>query len=434
MSKNIIIQEGGVGRQFSADKLKTALVGGGSCLWVPEDETVLGTKHITENGTYHASDDGYYGYSEVTVDGVGTAVGMDSDGDAAYATVDPDTGLITIKKLPSRIQITTPPSTLSYSDGDAINYNGMVVKAYLESGELWTDENHPNGVIPLSELTLPEQFADYASATHTGKVSTDFNIEPNPFDIGSLDNVDAWSVGHGAYRRSEMHFSDNTIGSRKRLSSTVQDLIIASSEPFSITRELNIYEVSKEEAAGLTNEQIAKSSLGEYLYGNPATIKDDNNYTYNGKTVYYYAAAYGTGGYYSIEPIIVGKTDQIAWAMVYGDIIESGTESIPVQYIVPESGITLSDEFTIHVERITETNGGAGQGGTGGETGGSGEGGNNDSPVPEGITVQDLNIAVYNAMNAGQDHIEIEGTQYTLAEAQAMIDYLISNGGENNGD
>ena len=53
MSKKIVIQEGGVGRQFTADKLKTALVGGGSCLWVPEDETTLGTKIITENGTFH---------------------------------------------------------------------------------------------------------------------------------------------------------------------------------------------------------------------------------------------------------------------------------------------------------------------------------------------------------------------------------------------
>ena len=38
MSKNIIIQEGGNSKQFTASKLNTALVGGGSCNWVPEDE------------------------------------------------------------------------------------------------------------------------------------------------------------------------------------------------------------------------------------------------------------------------------------------------------------------------------------------------------------------------------------------------------------
>lgn len=41
MSKNIVIQEGGVGRQFTADKLRTALVGSGSCTWVPEDGVQL---------------------------------------------------------------------------------------------------------------------------------------------------------------------------------------------------------------------------------------------------------------------------------------------------------------------------------------------------------------------------------------------------------
>lgn len=431
MSKNIVIQEGGVGRQFSADRLKTATVGGGHCYWVPEDEVQLRTLFVTENGTYKAEDEECYGYSEVTVNGIGAAVGLDSDGDTACATVDPETGLITIKKLPSRIQITTPPSILSYSDGDAINYSGMVVKAYLESGELWTDENHPNGVIPLSELTLPENYADYAAATHTGKVSTDFNITPNPFDIGSIDHVSAWSVGGGAYRRDEVRYSDNVIGSLKRLDSHVIDHYIASSEPFSETWESKAYEVSKQEAAGLTNEQIAKSSLGTLYQENSGTVENSSSYTYNGKTVYYYAGTgyYGAPTYWDIEPITVGNADQIAWAMVYGDIIESGTENIPVQYIVPESGNILSDEFTIHVEGITETNGGAGQSGTGSEAGSSGEGSDSVSPVPEGITVQDLNIAVYNAMNAGQDHIEIDGTQYTLAEAQAMIDYLAGNGG-----
>jgi tetratricopeptide (TPR) repeat protein len=38
MSKNITIQEGGTAKQFTAQKLQTSLVGGGTQLWVPEDE------------------------------------------------------------------------------------------------------------------------------------------------------------------------------------------------------------------------------------------------------------------------------------------------------------------------------------------------------------------------------------------------------------
>ena len=59
MSKNITIQEGGVAKQLTVDKLKTNLVGSGTCLWVPEDDVQLTTKYITENGTYPASDDNY---------------------------------------------------------------------------------------------------------------------------------------------------------------------------------------------------------------------------------------------------------------------------------------------------------------------------------------------------------------------------------------
>ena len=81
MSKNITIQEGGIAKYITADKLKTNLVDGGTCLWVPEDDVSLGTKYITENGTYLAETDGYYGYESVTVYNIGTVYGTDDDGD-----------------------------------------------------------------------------------------------------------------------------------------------------------------------------------------------------------------------------------------------------------------------------------------------------------------------------------------------------------------
>ena len=163
MSKNIIIQEGGIGKQMTVDKLRTDLVGGGNCLWVPEDTAQLGTKYITEDGTYRASADGLYGYSEVTVSGIGTVTGKDPDGsgDDAEATVDPGTGEIVITKLPSSIRVVTPPTTIRYVDGATIDFAGMVVKAYLKSGGLWTDASHPNGIIPINELTLPVTTAHF---------------------------------------------------------------------------------------------------------------------------------------------------------------------------------------------------------------------------------------------------------------------------------
>lgn len=365
MSKNITIQEGGTAKQLTVDKLKTNLVGGGACLWVPEDETSLGTKHISENGTYKASDDGYYGYSEVTVNGIGIAVGKDSDGDSAYASTDPETGVIGIKKLPSSIRITTPPTKLSYIDGESIDYGGMVVKAYLESGEPWTDAGHRDGIIPISELTLPVTHADYSSASHSSKVQTDFNIEPNPFDMGSLDYVDAWSVGGGAYRRSESHVSFT--GAIKNLSGNLGDRIIASSSPFSGTSQLLVYGVSKEEAEGKTTAEIAHSNLGTFIYSNESVVQNNNSFTYEGKTVYYSASGMPLNGYFDIGFITTGITEQIAWSMVYGDITESGVQDIPVQYAIAESGEILSDGFSIHVDQIM--GGATGGGGQAGDTG-----------------------------------------------------------------
>ena len=138
MSKNITIQEGGIGKQLTVDKLRTDLVGGGSCLWVPEDERQLTTKHITENGTYRASDDGYYGYSEVTVNGVGSVTGRDpTTGEEVEVHRDPTTGEIVETVIPTEIRVIEPPTNPYgiYQNGQTITKDGMVVKAYGANGD-----------------------------------------------------------------------------------------------------------------------------------------------------------------------------------------------------------------------------------------------------------------------------------------------------------
>lgn len=71
MSKRIRIKEEGENKNFTASKLKTNLQGGGTCLWVPQDEAGdyanLSNKTITANGTYNASSDNVDGFSKVTV-------------------------------------------------------------------------------------------------------------------------------------------------------------------------------------------------------------------------------------------------------------------------------------------------------------------------------------------------------------------------------
>lgn len=172
MSKNITIQEGGSAVQLTADKLKTDQVGGGTCLWIPEEDFDLTTKHISENGTYNASDDDKYGYSTVYVNVPGGVNGPASDIPGSiisgidpedgekytWETVeDPETGeTIVVKTLmPSGIEITTLPSDLDYTDGETIDFSGIVVKLKKHDGTVYTDANYPDGVIPFSELTFP---------------------------------------------------------------------------------------------------------------------------------------------------------------------------------------------------------------------------------------------------------------------------------------
>lgn len=72
MAKNIIISEGTETKFLSGvEKLRTNLQGGGSQLWVPEDEAGdyvrLSAKTFRENGEYFAADDNVTGYKSVKV-------------------------------------------------------------------------------------------------------------------------------------------------------------------------------------------------------------------------------------------------------------------------------------------------------------------------------------------------------------------------------
>lgn len=112
---------------------------------------------------------------------------------------------------PARIEVTTPPATTIFESGQTIDYTGMVVKAYTANGDLWTDNTHPDGVIPLSELTL-DYSAEYNEQSHSdAEAIVDQNntgINQGIRDVGVikfnyLNNVSVSGHWSGDYERSQ---------------------------------------------------------------------------------------------------------------------------------------------------------------------------------------------------------------------------------------
>jgi len=340
MSKNIAIQEGGIDKQLTVDKLETNLVGGGACLWVPEDEVQLTTKHITQNGTYKASNDGYYGYSEVTVSGIGYATGTDGDGDEVVAYTDPGTGVLVTDKVPSRIEVVTPPTNPYgiYVDGQTIITDGMVVKAYLESGDEY-------GIVPNNEITIEPTVADYSKTSGVGASEyTAFGQGPWPQPVnyvsGSLiiqmrNTDDHFQIDNGGGYISILAYNNN-------YNNFI--VLVCASSPGTATIGWQFDE-----------------------HGEPyqrITVNVTSAYTYDGKTVYYASHAFA----YKVEPSagmnlqVNGTTldrERAAWIILYGEKVTTpNVQTINVSWPRPLDGKVLETSFEILVAPGYTPNGG----------------------------------------------------------------------------
>jgi len=181
MAKNVSITEDGSAKVLNnVEKIKTSIQEGGTCLWVPKDDFPVGIKNVTEDGTYNPVDDNLYAYSKVVASGIGnTAMGRlitksvtkngtynitdesgnpygyssftvnvdtsdDSGGDSGAsdpitgkdedgndAMVEEDDGDVTVTILPTHIKVVIPPKKLEYDRYEEIDYDGIVVYAYI---------------------------------------------------------------------------------------------------------------------------------------------------------------------------------------------------------------------------------------------------------------------------------------------------------------
>ena len=338
MSKNITIQEGGTGKSMTVDKLKTNLNGGGTCLWVPEDEVQLTTKYITEDGTYKASDDGYYGYSQVTVSGIGKVTGMGSDGNEHSISKD-GSGNLVDTTIPSRLSVVTPPTVTEYADGATIDFSGIVVKAYLEDGTLWTDTNHPDGVIPIGELSFPVTVAD-ASGVDEHTASSTLETQP----------ASPIKFANGACYKEHFGFGEDAFTMTHTFTGACMVFVEHTGNNF-------IHLIFANSTRSLATERIVTvvDATGVVIEDRTVTYDMYNQFTYDSKTAFY--LPFNSGGtnrefiYPSLEhlPQGVETTDgSVAWTILYGTI-SGGVQNIPVCWARPWDGETLEDSFGITV-------------------------------------------------------------------------------------
>ena len=308
MSKNITIQEGGVAKQLIADKLKTNLADGGTCIWVPEDEAV---------------------------GGIVSGKHPDMSGDDAVATVDSN-GVINLQKIPSEIKVITPPTVDGgvYIDGQAISTEGMVVKAYYGSGREY-------GIVPNAEITLTPSVATYdskkdvISGTATSELDTGCE-QPIHFSSGAYHTYSNSDTG---YVFSEFFFVEAIVGYTNEQSGRIYILCGASSQQVGEKQSIERFpdDTSRERDVDIT-----------------ATA----SYTYDNKTVYYSKHGLNdnndwSSGYPDNEGVANGKD---VWTALYGSKQEKrgAMQNVTVSWPRPGDGRILTCEFQIVVQQASE--------------------------------------------------------------------------------
>ena len=336
--KNPTILEGGIARVFSGiRKLFTRQSGSDDMItWVPESDRTLGTIYITKNGVYKAKDYGYYAFSSATVN-VPTDTGVTGegeDGEQHYVAPDPETGELVDEVLADHIVVTASAHP-NYRDGDTIDFTGVEVTAYLATGEIWEDENHPDGVVPVSELVFPVTIAQYdPDSPIEGQVSggllPQFGLDTIPTFLGTLIMTNTYN---------------ETI--------TIQCLAPTFLYEFPDSSLIYGYAVSD-----TLNALVAKVTVN----GITSEIYATSEATYNNKTAYY--SGFGGFDYWRVPPstinasytkltTLAGDFPKLIWSMLYGDVETQGNYTVPVEWARngpgKGDGAVLESSFQIFV-------------------------------------------------------------------------------------
>lgn len=403
-NKTPSIQEGGTAKNLTCAKLKTAKQGGGSMFWVPEEEVQLGTKSINKNGTYKASSDDKYGYSQVIVNVSGGSGSADSSGKptgttppggsgSAVVGVDPETGneqvigvdesgnLVTTP-IPSSIKVITPPTKTDYTEGETMDYSGIVVGLKKKDGTTFTDSDYPNGHIPAGELVFPVTTAP-SSGSSSGaagvgytngagmnfvkmRPTTAYSWGNSSFFIGEIIGYDTGTLD------DELYASGNGVRSPLRLFLAAEKSIDIYLTQYHIDGDSDMW------IAAHTDEPCRVGFASKHYTGSD----NNGNSTYNFTGLYGFSSAYITGYsaaqgtnwvmYAAIKhewTVPTSNADPTQSAFVKENYsVESGySAEIPVEWRSPYDGKTMQDVFEIITSSSgsEESNASSGSGGGG---------------------------------------------------------------------
>lgn len=336
MSANTSITEGGKGYPFGPVKCLMVEGDDGEFYpWYPEADRTLDSLSVDKNGIYRASDRGVYGWNHVSVNVPQTdrVTGRDPEtGEEKTVTVDPETGELVETVVPVEIRITTPPTKTVYNDGDAIEYGGMVVKAYLKSGGLY-------GTIPTGDLTLPVTTARYSEGSEGSATSDVVGNLSQPIAFGGACTITRYYEEYTLWN-NRVIVTSGSVRSIGYEHSGIMDIYLLSNSPFSI----EYHNVDQRKPTPTNpNPPIEDVVIG---------TQSGSGREIHGKTVY---VATISANFTSGNPTIDIPTyntqpnNNDFYTIVYGDITSGSTQNIPVQWTRPGDGAVLETSFNINV-------------------------------------------------------------------------------------
>lgn len=373
MAKNVSMQQNGVASAMSAiDKLRTQVVGGGSCTWIPEDSTRQRGIVITQNGTYEASSYSAQSFSQVVVNvpvnegggsggsgGSGAVIGRLPDGNDYQFDVD-ENGDIVQTKVPTSIRVTTPPNKVDYTEGETYDFAGIVVTAYDGNGESM-------GEVPFEELVFDPTIAVYGGDENehlfTSELQT--SVEQPIRTYGT-------AMVKGSRQSGNLH-------------QTFEYGASAANGAFMIVRHCGNETTQYGEHTGLSAAFVSREpgTVGTWYerrdWGyvqngddNEVVIEQGtaNQFTYDGKTVYW-SNGFGVTVEAHVDeanPRVDDRymsefTKEDAWTIAYGtDISQTAGSGVTISWPIPDS-VTLTTTLHLNVTKNPYDGGWSGSGG-----------------------------------------------------------------------